>query len=178
MANVTSVPSSAALDQWIFQCAEGNSHALEQLYQWTSPAVYAYLLSVLKNSHDAEDVLHDTYLKIWTGAGGYRSQGKPMAWILTIGKNLCLKQLNAQSKQTPPLDEWMEYTLNSGEMTQEDKWVIRQCMEQLPDDARQIVVLHVISGFKHREIAKMLGLPLSTVLSKYHRSIRKLKALF
>ena len=178
MANVTSVPSSAVLDQWIFQCAEGNSHALDQLYQATSPAVYAYLLSVLKNSHDAEDALHDTYLKIWSGAAGYRSQGKPMAWIFTIGKNLCLKQLNLQSKQASSPEDWMVQAPDSAEMTQEDKWVIQQCMEQLPDDARQIVVLHVVSGFKHREIAKMLDLPLSTVLSKYHRSIRKLKTLF
>lgn len=178
MANVTPVPSSAVLDQWIFQCAQGDSHALEQLYRATSPAVYAYLLSVLKNSQDAEDALHDTYLNIWTGAAGYRSQGKPMAWIMTIGKNLCLRQLRSQSRQASPLEEWMEYTPDSGEMTQEDKWVIQQCMEQLPDDARLIVVLHAVAGFKHREIAKMLELPLSTVLSKYHRSIRKLKALF
>ena len=178
MANVTPVPSSAALDQWIFQCAEGDSHALEQLYRATSPAVYAYLLSVLKNSQDAEDALHDTYLKVWSGAAGYQSQGKPMAWILTIGKNLCLKQLHSQSKQTSSPEEWMEYAPDSGEMTQEDKWVIRQCMEQLSDDARQIVVLHAVAGFKHREIAKMLDIPLSTVLSKYHRSIHKLKALF
>ena len=175
MANV---PSGATLDKWISQCAAGDSHALEQLYRETSPAVYAYLLSVLKDTHDAEDLLHETYLNVWTGSGGYRSQGKPMAWILTIGKNLCMRQLRNRNKQPTPLEEWMEYTPDSDEMTQEDKWVIRQCMEQLPEDARQIVVLHAVSGFKHREIAKLLDLPLSTVLSKYHRSVRKLKAMF
>ena len=100
-----------------------------------------------------------------------------MAWILTIGKNLCIGQLRDRSNQAPPLEEWMAYTPDSGEMTQEDKWIIRQCMEQLSDEARQIVVLHAVAGFKHREIAKLLGLPLSTVLSKYHRSIHKLKAM-
>ena len=178
MAVQTPVPTGKTLDQWIFQCAEGNTNALEQLYRATSSAVYAYLLSVLKNSHDAEDALHDTYLKIWTGAAGYRSQGKPMAWIFTIGKNLCLKQLNIQSKEASAPEDWMLPATDSGSMTQEDKWVIEQCMEQLPDDARQIVVLHAVAGLKHREIAKLLDIPLSTVLSKYHRSIHKLKTLF
>jgi len=72
----------------------------------------------------------------------------------------------------------MEHPSHSNELPQEDKWVIQQCMEQLPDDARQIIVLHAVGGFKHREIAELLGLPLPTVLSKYHRSIRKLKTLF
>lgn len=175
MANV---PSGAALDQWISQCATGDSRALEQLYRATSPAVYAYLLSVLKDTHDAQDLLHETYLNVWIGSAGYRTQGKPMAWILTIGKNLCIRQLRDRSKQSLPLEEWAAYTPDFDEMTQEDKWVIRQCMEQLSDEERQIVVLHAVSGLKHREIAKLLDLPLSTVLSRYHRSIHKLKAMF
>ena len=56
-----------------------------------------------------------------------------------------------------------------------DRIVLTECMSRLSDQERQIVVLHVVSGFKHREIANMLELNLSTVLSKYHRAIRKLK---
>lgn len=175
MANI---PSGATLDQWISQCAAGDSRALEQLYCATSSAVYAYLLSVLKDTHDAQDLLHETYLNVWTGATGYHSQGKPMAWILTIGKNLCIRRLHDRNSQSTSLEEWMAYTPDSDEMTQEDKWIIRQCMEQLSEEDRQIVVLHAVSGLKHREIAKLLDLPLSTVLSKYHRSIHKLRAMF
>jgi RNA polymerase sigma-70 factor (ECF subfamily) len=50
-------------------------------------------------------------------------------------------------------------------------------MEALSDTERQIVVLHAVSGFKHREIAAHLGLPLATVLSKYYRAIKKMKAI-
>ena len=100
-----------------------------------------------------------------------------MAWILTITRNLCLKQLNRQSKTT----EWNPDIWNNGmdmniSMATEDRLVIRECMETLSDDERQIVVLHAVAGFKHREIASLLGLTLSTVLSKYHRAIKKLKA--
>ena len=62
-------------------------------------------------------------------------------------------------------------------VTSEDKLVLVTCMEKLSDVDRQIVMLHSVSGFKHREIAELLSLPLSTVISKYHRALKKLKVL-
>jgi RNA polymerase sigma-70 factor (ECF subfamily) len=61
------------------------------------------------------------------------------------------------------------------QMTADDKVMLQQCMEQLSDEERQIVILHAVAGFKHREIAACLELPLATVLSKYHRAIKKMK---
>jgi RNA polymerase sigma-70 factor (ECF subfamily) len=163
------------LDHWIRAIAGGDTDALASLYQETSPSVYAYALSALKNSHDAEDVLHDCYLRVWTAASSYRPSGKPMAWILTIAKNLCLKQLRSRGRtETWPEEDWKN-ALGAAEMTADDKLVLRQCMEVLSDTERQIVVLHAVSGFKHREIAACLELPLATVLSKYHRAIKKMK---
>ena len=49
-------------------------------------------------------------------------------------------------------------------------------MEALSDEERQIVALHALSGFRHREIAEVLELPLATVLSKYHRALKKLRS--
>ena len=60
-------------------------------------------------------------------------------------------------------------------VTLEDRSILRSCMEQLRDEERQIVTLHALSGFKHREIAAILQLPLPTVLSKYHRAVKRLK---
>ena len=172
------VPSSGTLDGFIDRIAHGDTQALEALYHTTSAGVYAYALSVLKNSHDAEDVLQDCFLRIHDSASTYRSQDKPMAWILTITKNLCYKRLDQQRKMgCEPLEEWKDYTDTNHRATTDDKVVIQACMELLADDERQIVVLHAVSGFKHREIAKMMGIPLSTVLSKYHRTIKKLKAV-
>ena len=165
------------LDHWLAAIADGSSDALAMLYQETSSSVYAYALSLLKNSHDAEDVLHDCYLRVWTAASSYRSSGKPMAWILTIAKNLCRKQLRVRSRtETWPEEDWTN-SLESAEMTSDDKIVLQQCMEVLSDTERQIVVLHAVSGFKHREIAAYLELPLATVLSKYHRAIKKMKTM-
>ena len=171
------LPPSGTLDGWIGKMANGDTRSLDMLYRAAAPGVYAYALSILKNSHDAEDVVQEVFLSIYKTAATYQSQGKPMAWILKIAKNLCLKRLSELQRTIgTSIDEWDGFTAQQQSMSTEDKLLIQACMNQLSDEERQIVVLHVVSGFKHREIAAMLVLPLSTVLSKYHRALKKLKA--
>lgn len=168
--------SAAVLDDYIAAVAVGDSQALSELYHHTAPGVYAFALSLLKNSHDAEDVLHDCFVSLWSNAGNYRSQGKPMAWILTIARNLCLKVLRDRARMSQlDTEDWRDHMALCSEMTADDKVVLEQCMARLSDDERQIVVLHAVSGFKHREIADLMDLALPTVLSKYHRAIKKLR---
>ena len=59
----------------------------------------------------------------------------------------------------------------------EERLLLEAAFKQISDQERNIIVLHVLSGLKHREIAQILDLPLATVLSKYHRAIKKLKGL-
>lgn len=168
--------NAALLDQYLSAIACADQQALASLYEATSAGVYAYALSTLKNSHDAEDVLHDCFIQIWSNAGSYRSQGKPMAWILTITRNLCLKILRDRAKYTQlDTEDWRDHLSLCTEMTADDKVVLEQCMERLSDDERQIVVLHAVAGFKHKQIAQLMDLALPTVLSKYHRALKKLR---
>lgn len=164
------------LDAALEQIARGDRQALAALYRETNPAVYGFAFSVVKNAHDAEDVLQDTYLRIYAAAPGYVSVGKPMAWILTICRNLCLQRLRERTRQAEiPQEDWERYLEGCPGVTTEDRMVIAECMNKLSDEERQIVVLHAVAGFKHREIGELLELGVSTVLSKYHRAIKKLK---
>lgn len=169
---------SSALDIYIRRIAAGDTHALESLYHETSTSVYAYVVSVLKNVHDAEDVLHDCYIAVHSAAANYSSSGKPMAWIITIAKNLCLMKLRERKKNAEVEDEEFfinaQYNENTA-MSPEDAFILNECMNELSDEERQIVVLHAVSGFKHREIAAFLNMALPTVLSKYNRALKKLK---
>lgn len=166
---------NALLDALLERIANGDTAALEALYRRTQTAVYGFALSVLKNAHDAEDVLHDCYVAVWDGAAQYRSQRKPMAWLITIAKNLCLGQLRAQRKTTEMSEELPFLSADAAGISVEDRTVLSACMQRLSDGERQIVTLHAVAGFKHREIAAILHMPLATVLSKYNRAIRKLK---
>lgn len=164
------------LDGYLAAIAAGDTQALAELYHETGPSVYAFALSMLKNTHDAEDVLHDCFVSIFSNATGYHSTGKPMAWILTVTRNLCLKIIRQRERtaELPP-EDWRGCLEMSTQMNADDKVVLESCMERLKDDERQIVVLHAVAGFKHREIAELMGLALPTVLSKYHRAIKKLR---
>ena len=168
--------SSKEIDSFIEGIARGEKEAFEALYNSARVSVYAFALSFLKNSYDAEDVLHDCFVSVWSSATAYRSSGKPLAWILTITKNLCLMKIRERSKTSDVSEEEMERSLGSFDNASfEDKIIVEACMKILSDEERQIVTLHAVSGFKHREIAGFLDIPLPTVLSRYNRALKKLR---
>lgn len=166
-------------EELLRRVGRGDQEAFYQLYQNTDRTMYSFILSILKNPQDAEEVMQETYLKIWTSAASYHSQGKPLAWMFTIARNLCYMKFREQKRQADMgLDD-----LN-GEETGEvclplenlaDAMVLKSALEILKEDERQIVLLHASAGLKHREIAADLQMPLATVLSKYNRAIKKLK---
>lgn len=172
----SSTSDAEQLEALIVRVAAGDDAAFAALYDATRTAVYAFALSMLRNSHDAEDVMQDCYVAVHASAGEYRPFGKPMAWIITITRNLCLRRLRARRYSAELDDEdWGDVLPDSDAVTMEDRVILRACMEALSDEARQIIVLHAVSGFKHREIADLLELPLATILSKYHRALKKLR---
>ena len=118
-------------------------------------------------------------MKIWTSASGYQAQGKPLAWMFTIARNLCYMKFREQKYQA---DVGLE-ELNQGENGEfcpqienaADKLVLQAALRALKEEERQIVLLKNSSGLKHREIAQIMGMPLATVLSKYNRAMKKLE---
>lgn len=169
---------SRQLDTCIEEIARQNKDALRDLYHMTNASVFGFALSIVKNMQDAEDILQDVYLRIYTYAAEYRSSGKPLAWILTITRNLCLMKLRERGRTADqPQEEWNLPADKFPAVTTEDRMVLTACMKQLSDEESQIIMLHTVSGFKHREIAEALSLPLSTVLSKYRRALKKLRVL-
>lgn len=173
-----SIGQPKALDQCLAQMRAGNKNALAQLYTETKTAVYGFALSILKNTADAEDVLQETYINLWGACDTYVSQGKPMAFILTIARNLSMQKYRDYGKLVDiPEEDWVSIYADNQTLTSEDRMVIQSAMETLAEDERQIVVLHATGGLKHKEIAVLLHMPLATVLSKYHRAKQKLRNL-
>jgi len=168
--------SQVAIETLIIEIAAGNKTAVSTLYEETRTAVYGFALSILKNSSDAEDVLQETYVRIWSTAENYIPMGKPMAWVLTISKNLSLSLLRERSKHVDmPEENLLMDQAKSFSVSTEDRIVLNAAMNELSDEERQIIMLHAVTGLKHIEIAKLLSMPLSTVLSKYSRAKKKLR---
>ncbi len=167
-----------SLERNLADIANGDMSALTELYHSTKAAVFGYALSILKNTHDAEDVLHDCYVKIHSAAGSYIPHGKPMAWIMTITRNYCLQKFRERRYTADiPEEDWQPYIASVEAISTEDRLVITECMTRLTEEERQIVLLHAVSGFKHREIAETMKMPLATVLSKYNRALKKLRTI-
>ena len=157
--------------------AAGSTEALERLYNTAKAAVYSYSLSVLRNVQDAEDVLHDCFVNIFTAAAGYRPHGKPMAWIITIAKNFALMKLRESGRITPTdPDEQMLCGIKAEGLSHDERLLLKVALGALTPSERQVVMLHAVAGLRHREIAAVTDMTLSGVLSKYSRAIKKLKA--
>ena len=165
------------LESLLTGVAAGDREALAQLYCRTRAAVYALALSILNNAHDAQDVTQDVFVRVWESAPRYRPQGSPMAWLLTIARNESRMKLRRDGRYVDLEErEWLAIPADAPSVTPEDRQVLQSAMAVLPDTERQVVLLHAAAGLKHREIAGLLELPLATVLSKYHRALKKLRS--
>ena len=146
------------------------------LYEICSPAIFAYALSILRNRASAEDAMQDTFLKIRSAAHLYKPQGKPMAWILTITQNICLMMYRKKAHVIQMSDEDNEPDLGLDQIENlEDRLTLEKAFAVLSEDTCRIIMLHAVSGMKHREIAHLLDMPIATVLSKYNRGVKKLR---
>ena len=169
---------SRELEQLLLQVGRGDREAFARLYGLTRGAVYALALSLLRDAHEAQDVAQDVFVQVWERAPSYRPQGSPMAWLLTVTRNLALSRLRRSGRQTA-LDEaaWNAIPAAAPDVSPEDRQVLQDALARLGAEERRIILLHAVAGLKHRETAQLLELPLSTVLSKYHRGLKKLRAL-
>ncbi|MGN0804055.1 MAG: RNA polymerase sigma factor [Candidatus Coproplasma sp.] len=149
--------------------ANGNPSALEKLYKESKNGVYAFIFKYLKNTADTEDCVQDVYLKVSLNAKNFKKDTNGRAWLLQVAKNTALDYLRKRSKTENTQTDLTRYEPPC------DTPVFEAINKALTDEEAEIIIRHVIWGYKHREIAEDLGLPVGTVTAKYKRSVEKLK---
>ena len=165
------------LQQLLLHIAGGERDALAELYQRTRTAVYGLALSYLKNAQDAQDLTQDVYVQVWDCAEQYRPTGSPMGWLLTVCRNLCLMRMRREERHAAlSEEEWDAIPAQECGLDANERALLQGALARLADEERRVVLLHAITGMKHREIAALLELPLPTVLSKYHRALKKMRS--
>lgn len=165
------------LQQLLIHIAGGEREALAELYQRTRAAVYGLALSYLKNAHDAQDLTQDVYVQVWDCAEQYRLTGSPMGWLLAVCRNLCLMRLRREERHAAlSEEEWDAIPTRECGLDADECELLQGALASLTDEERRVVLLHAVTGLKHREIAALLELPLPTVLSKYHRALKKMRS--
>ena len=113
--------------------------------------------------------MQSTYLKIKQNIGQYKKGSNGLAWILQIAKNTALNELKKQKRTENLLD------YKSVSIDEQNNSAIDILRKILSEDEYEIVVLHVIWGYKHKEIAQRFNCPIGTITSKYNRSVKKFK---
>lgn len=164
----------------LFRLAEeisrGNQNAFDELYALTHKAVFLTAYGVLKDRMLAEDVMQDTYLAAFRGMERLREGSNVTGWLTTIARRLAINEYHRR-KRVDSTDFSRESGLEA-RLTYTDKResLIAEAAEVLDEESYEIVVLAVVAGYKRREIAKMKGLPISTVSWKYKKGLETLKA--
>lgn len=156
--------------------ANGDKDVLKELYNIMSKEIYIFLLMFCKDKYTAEDIMQETFIEIYENAGSYKIFNNPRAWILTIAKNKAINMIKKDSRTTST------NTLETEALTAEnveniilDKMQVDILFSVLSNEEKKIVILHAVYGFKHREIAELMDLPLGTVTWRYKQSIAKMK---
>lgn len=169
--------ASILLNEALFQkISNGDKEAFRTLYLQTYRSVYGFLLSIVQNQEDAEDLLQETYIRVRLHADRYSDQGKPLAWIFTIARNLALMRLRENKRASYEDFDTLQICMDfHGIDNAEDRMVLETAFRILDQEERTIVLLHAVTGMKHREISELLSKPLATILSKYRRAIKKLQ---
>ena len=164
------------LQQQLLRIAGGKREALAELYQHTRLAVYGFALSYLKNVQDAQDLTQDVYVQVWNCAEQYCPSGSPIGWLLTVCRNLCLMHLRREKKNAAlSEEEWDAIPVQECGLDADERALLQHALALIGEEERRIVLLHAVTGMKYREIAALLEMPLATVLSKYHRALKKMR---
>jgi len=171
-----------SLDALLVRCGAGDVRAFDRLYTATSSRLYGLALRMLRDPETAEDVLQETYLRIWDKAASYdRSLGEPLTWMCSIARYRALDQLRRrkyrENAQNPLDEEGLADAVdgNSAQARTDDGAVLQRCLERLKPEARSCVVLAFCEGYSHDELSERYVTPLGTVKSWIRRGVASLR---
>ncbi|AEG34719.1 RNA polymerase, sigma-24 subunit, ECF subfamily (plasmid) [Thermus thermophilus SG0.5JP17-16] len=153
--------------------ALGDEEALLALYRRYAPRVHGLARRILRDGHEAKDVVQETFLRIWNQAERFDpALGRPATWILTIAHRLALKRLKALK---PLFFEEEGAEERVGGDNHLDRIRVAQALKALSPEERKLLELAYFQGYSHSELALLLGWPLGTVKSRIRRALAKLE---
>lgn len=176
MENAQAKILNIGYDKSISKIAEGNLSALSELYIKLKKPVFILALSIVRDYPMAEDIMQETFVKVASNVDNYRKGTNAKAWILSITRNMSLDYLKKRKKE----DITDEITVPSNSKFEEEiasTIEFQKMIEPLDEIEKQIIVLHITAGIKHKQIGKVLELTTENVRTKYSRAIKKLKAI-
>lgn len=146
----------------------------------------AYTLArhLVRDEHDAQDIVQEAYLRAWRYYGTFRG-GDERPWLLTIVRNCCYTWKRTHRKddavsyddEQHGLRESPRFSADAPVIERSEREHITSAFEALPAEFREVLVLRELEGFSYREIARIVGAPIGTVMSRLARGRERLRLL-
>jgi len=166
--------------------AKGDRKGFEEFYDRFAKLLFLIAYRILRDRESAEDVLQESFLKIWEDASSYDPvRGKPLAWAALITRNKAIDRQRAALRrerlrdqaQNQPAQPNPSHIRNSFEImaTGEAGRLVREAMQSLPHDQRQAIELGFFECLTHNEIAQRLKEPVGTIKSRIRRGMIRLR---
>jgi RNA polymerase sigma-70 factor (ECF subfamily) len=161
-------------DRLMLQLAKKERSSFETLYQKLKNQVYGLALAILKNRDDASDVMQNVFIQVWEAAPQYRPGTDARAWVMKITRNLALYHLR-KNKHNIVFEEYQVTNPSEHKVSEAlDKLVLRELLNMLDKDERQIVMLYSLCGYTQKEISNIMGKPYATIRWKFSNAMKKL----
>jgi len=156
-----------------------------------APQLYSAALRMTRNAADAEDIVQETYLRAYRSYESFEKGTNLRAWLFRILTNTFINSYRAKQRRPQETDvddvddlylyrrvRSADFSSRSAEETLFDLFTddeVKQALEDLPESFRLPVLLADVEGFSYREIAKMLDVPIGTVMSRLHRGRKSMQ---
>jgi RNA polymerase sigma-70 factor (ECF subfamily) len=157
------------VNQAIARAKEGDQEAIRFLYMQYADNVYGYVRSIVRDDYEAEDVTQHVFAKLMTVLPKYEQRNVPFAaWILRVARNVAVDHM--RQRRAIPCEEVREldHRKDHGE-AQQTSLNLREALEALPEDQREVLVLRHLVGLSPGEIAGRLGKSEPSVHGLHHR---------
>lgn len=167
--------------------ARGDLAAFEQLYDRYSSTIYALLLRILASPEDAQEVLQETFVKVWTSARMFDAlRGSEVAWLISIARSRGIDRLRSRKiRSDRENDAGREISIHAGfvhtatgaeeAILSQERTAVRSALSELPEAQRVALELAYFDGLSQSEIAEKLGEPLGTIKTRMQLGMKKLR---
>lgn len=163
------------------QFNQGSKEALCTMYQMYKKSLYGLAISLLNDKSAAEDVVHDVFVNFARQAGNFQLRGSIKSYLCVCIANRARDIYRLKSHHEVPLDE--SYPIRCEKSTPEEYAIateeyrqLRQALDLIPLEQREIILLHLHQDVPFREIACMQGISINTVTSRYRYGLEKLNS--
>ena len=162
------------------KCLAGDKITQKILYKKYVRAVYSNIIRIVGNKNDAEDLLQETFIKVFGKLHTFKGDSTLGAWIKRIAINVGLNHIRSTKNIFTTSLEDHEYRLEQGMEEKDFRSLnvrkIHDSIKELPDGCRVIFSLFMLEGYQHKEIAQILNISESTSKSQYQRARKLLQA--